>query len=137
MQVDWKSEYSLGIPQMDAEHYKMIELMSRIEEAKGRPDELQMVWKVLADLQDYLSMHFLHEEDLMEHAGYPDLESHKAQHRAFRKRIEDLKFAPVDASTLHKMLRDWLAEHILKVDRAYVLHVRTWMNKRGGVWGPE
>lgn len=137
MQVDWKSEYSLGIAQMDAEHYKMIELMGRIEEAKGRPDELQMVWKVLQDLLSYLSTHFLHEETLMERASYPGLARHREVHRAFKERIQDMEYASIDAATLHKTLREWQAQHILQVDRAYVEHVRAWMVERGVNEGPE
>lgn len=138
MQLSWKVEYSLGIAEMDAEHSQMIEMMGRLESVEGRPDALQTVWKVVNDLCSYVETHFKHEEDLMEKSGYPHLDMHRKQHEIFAQNVQDLRSrASLDAPTLHRMLQQWLGEHILKIDRDYVPYVQLWLDKRGAEGGLE
>ncbi|MDR3435199.1 bacteriohemerythrin [Telmatospirillum sp.] len=138
MQISWKVEYSLGIAEMDAEHVRMIEMMARLESVDGRPDALRTVGKVINDLVDYVGTHFMHEEDLMEKAGYPHLERHREQHRVFAQKVYDMRSrASLDAHTVHQFLQQWLGEHILKADRDYVPYVQRWLDNRGAEGGLE
>ncbi len=138
MQISWKVEYSLGIAEMDAEHVRMIEMMERLEAVEGRHDALQTVGKVISELADYVETHFKHEEGLMEKAGYPQLEQHREQHKAFAQKVIDLRSrASLDAQSVHQFLQQWLGEHILKVDRDYVPYVQLWLDKRGAEGGLE
>jgi hemerythrin len=138
MQVSWKVEYSLGIAEMDAEHARMMEMMARLETAEGRADAVKTVGKVVADLADYVETHFKHEEDLMEKSGYPHLERHREQHKVFAQNVIDLRSrASLDAHTVFQFLQQWLAEHIMKVDRDYVSYVQLWLDKRGADGGLE
>lgn len=138
MHMSWKVEYSLGIAEMDAEHARMIEMMERLESVEGRSDALQTVGKVVSELADYVETHFKHEEDLMEKAGYPYLDRHREQHRAFAQKVIDLRSrASLDARSVHQFLQQWLGEHILKVDRDYVPFVQLWLDKRGAEGGLE
>lgn len=138
MQISWKVEYSLGVAEMDAEHVRMIEMMAKLESVDGRPDALRTVGKVINELVDYVEIHFKHEEDLMEKAGYPHLERHRAQHKVFAQKVLDMRSrASLDARTVHQFLQQWLGEHILKADRDYVPYVQLWLDNRGAEGGLE
>jgi hemerythrin-like metal-binding protein len=138
MHVNWEVEYALGIAEMDAEHYRIIEMIKRLETVKDRPDSFPVVWKVMSDLIDYIETHFKHEEGLMERAGYPGLDGHRGLHRAFDQKVRELRSqASLDASTVHELLQSWLAEHILKVDRDYAQCVQAWLSHRGEEGGLE
>lgn len=136
MEVNWKVEYSLGIAEMDAEHAKMLDIMARLEQVEGRPDALQTVGKVINELVDYVHTHFSHEEDLMEKAGYPQLERHREAHKEFAQRVLDMRSrASLDAKTVHQFVQQWLADHIMKVDRDYVSYVQEWLDRRNEAGG--
>jgi hemerythrin-like metal-binding protein len=138
MHMSWKVEYSLGIAEMDAEHARMVEMMERLEAVEGRPVALQAVGKVVADLVDYVETHCKHEEDLMEKAGYPDLERHRDLHQAFGQKVLDMRSrASLDAKSVHQVIQQWLGEHILKTDRDYVPYVQLWLDQRGAEGGLE
>jgi hemerythrin len=131
-------KYFLGIPEMDNEHFRLIEMMNRLEHSEALQITPQKIWKTLNDLADYIEVHFTHEETLMEQAGYPDLKAHRELHRAFSERVMDLKSrADLDAATLHGLMRQWLEEHIMGADRSYVGYVQSWQDRRGAAGGWE
>lgn len=138
MTLVWNVEYFLGIPEMDAEHCRIIEMINRLDEAKNRPDALPTAWRIVNELANYISLHFTHEESLMERSGYPDLPSHREAHRAFEERVEDLRSrANLENGEVRALLQQWLEEHILKIDRAYVPHVQNWQDIRVGDGGGQ
>jgi hemerythrin-like metal-binding protein len=138
MPVSWKAEYSLGVAEIDSEHYRMIEMMNRLELVQDRPDALQTVWAVMKDVVDYIETHFKHEEALMQKSGYPALDAHKQQHKAFEARVLDLRAkGSLDAGAFHQFLQQWLTEHIMQVDRHYVPYVQTWLTMRDEHGGLE
>ncbi|PKU22642.1 bacteriohemerythrin [Telmatospirillum siberiense] len=138
MTLVWNVEYFLGIPEMDAEHCRIIEMINRLDDARGRADALPTAWRIVNELADYIALHFTHEESLMERSGYADLPSHREAHRAFEERVEDLRSrANLENGEVRALLQQWLEEHILKIDRAYVPHVQDWQDRRIGDGGGQ
>jgi hemerythrin-like metal-binding protein len=69
--------------------------------------------------------HFAREEAILEDTGYPDLEAHRAAHRALEDRFEALRdtyvLNPDKAAEkrVEDFLVDWLKSHILTIDMRY------------------
>ena len=138
MPFTWKAEYSLGVAEVDSEHYRMIEMMNRLELVEDRPAALPVVWAVMNDLVDYINTHFKHEEALMRMSGYPLLADHQRQHEKFAEKVLDLRAqSTLEAGRIHEFLQQWLTEHILRVDRDYVPYVQAWLSRRDDAGGLE
>ena len=122
--VSWKEEYSVGVPQLDAQHRRLIDIMNSMHGAMlmgGKPDALQAV---LDDLVAYTRHHFSYEEQLMEQARYPGLEEHKRKHRAMVAQVEGFTAEITSGKAtvslkLMNFLKDWLTRHIMETDQRY------------------
>jgi len=128
MLFSWNPEYSLDISQVDEEHFKLIQMMKKLELADTRRDRVKIVKSVIGEIEEYCNVHFSNEEDLMRRAGYPHLDAHHQAHVQFKKKVLDLKlFAAFNAAEIHQILLEWLVEHILKTDRDYVPYVQKYL----------
>jgi hemerythrin len=120
--MDWKAQYSIGIPEIDAQHQQLFECIDRLEAAADDRQRELAVYYVMEELRDYVRVHFSVEEIVMRLFDYPGLEAHAAEHRAFAARLESFeKSELVDDVHLEaaKFLRDWLVNHIQVSDRRY------------------
>ena len=75
-------------------------------------------------LVDYTKTHLNNEERFLESIDYAFINSHKTEHRRLTEQVLQLKiqFDSGDLSAgpkLLELLRDWLVNHIRKVDRMY------------------
>ena len=122
--IEWKDDYSVGVPLLDQQHQNLIKLINRlsIEGESGG-----MVSYVFDQLDQYVKEHFKCEEDLLKKAGYANFESHRDEHRAFEEWLRAVQqshnmggiSAPLIAQTVCAYLQGWLITHILKSDMAY------------------
>jgi hemerythrin-like metal-binding protein len=86
----------------------------------------------LGKLIQYTRTHFSDEEAMLAAAKYPKLADHKAQHVELMNKVEDFaarhKRGEITVNLqLMTFLRDWLANHIQKVDR----DDGPWLNEHG------
>jgi hemerythrin len=124
--------YSVRVAKCDEDHKKLFALINSLHEAMMAGKGAQVIQKVVKDLADYTQFHFSAEEKLLEQAHYPDLGAHRAQHRAFVKKVgqfeQDLKATTTgQAIAVVTFLKDWLTNHIMQADRQYSAH----MNAKG------
>lgn len=127
----WTPEYALGIPEMDGEHRQLVDMMKKLELAAERPDRTKIVKEVIAEISGYVETHLRHEEELMRDSHYPQYEQHRKTHKDFARKVTDLQlFSGLDPMELHRILLDWLIEHIMKADRDYVPYVLKWQEER-------
>jgi hemerythrin len=131
MNVRWTPALSVGVERIDAQHRELFArldaLLTALAEARG-PEE---VFGTLSFLGEYVSTHFLAEEALMQHVGYPGADAHVVEHESFIGRFRRLRslFARggADASLagdVKRELADWLTEHVCGTDRALAEFVR-------------
>lgn len=129
--LSWNPEYALGIAEIDSEHQQLVDMMRKLELAADRRDRSHVVKGVIAEIGQYVDVHFRHEEELMEKAKYPAYEQHYQAHKAFARKVEDLKlFSSLDPAELHKILVQWLIEHIMKADRDYAPYVEQYLREQ-------
>jgi hemerythrin len=122
--MEWKDSYSVGVDQMDADHKRLIAIINKVDEADKAGKSVQ--W-VLEELRSYTEYHFKAEEERMKAAGYPDIEEHMREHKAFIQWLMTVErtynLAPDAhfhiAESVNQYLSDWLTHHILLVDMQY------------------
>lgn len=120
----WKDAYSVGVRVIDDDHKRLIDLLNRFHTAYRYHTGDDFERQALQELVDYTKYHFEREEKLMEEVGYPDLEDHKAQHRAMIAEVE--KFQEEYRQRGHEALQGvadylngWLIHHINGTDKKY------------------
>ncbi len=126
----WKDSFDLGIPLMDIQHRKLIDMietaMSMMTDAEDDVDCYDEIADVLRNLESYTIEHFKDEEALMALKGYTHLESHQKKHNDFVEKIHEFLESSIDDHQRDvldegvRFLLEWLVEHISCEDKKYV-----------------
>jgi hemerythrin-like metal-binding protein len=122
--MQWKSSYSVGVPALDADHKRLIDIINHIDQAAG--DEFTVQW-ALQQLTEYARDHFQREERMLEAVGYPDLAIQINEHKQFVQWLNTLReslpgtapFKSTITDAVSNYLKTWLAGHILESDMKY------------------
>ena len=123
--VQWSEKFSVGVKELDQQHQQLIKMLNRLISTRETTDtRSETISDILLAMTRYAQKHFKTEEDLMKAYGYPYLEEHKQEHRAYRKKTVDLSMATtfgIDAvpEILLAYLFDWWTHHILEQDMKY------------------
>lgn len=126
----WKPEYSVQNEIIDTQHKGLVSTINQLFEAMRTGKTEDQILSILKSLQKYTISHFNTEETMMKKAAYPDFDAHHAQHVAFinqiKTQMDNLEAGKQSVSIeLLKFLREWLTQHILKVDKQYVTHIKS------------
>ena len=119
----WNESYSVKVARMDEQHKKLFSLLDELGNAMLSGTVRETFGRILRGLAEYAKTHFAQEEQLMKQYAYPGYDRHKKLHEEFIKQVEGFQkefesgvALPIKASVF---LRDWLSNHILKVDQQY------------------
>ena len=122
--MEWKKEYEVGVPAIDGQHKKLVELAGNLYAAvTGSADAYKRdLPKILKGLGDYTVYHFTTEEKLMKKYGYPGAETHKLAHRNFiaelNNQVQKLARGSIDDGVqFYEFVGMWLLTHIAKSDK--------------------
>jgi len=122
--LDWSAAYELGIPEMDRQHRKWLDLLNGFYDGLNSEDVGPRLKTLLDAAYQYTKYHFCEEEKLMESIGYPELEEQRRMHQAiadkilgFRTRI--LRGQRVVSLNVTGELKSWFDGHVLVEDRKY------------------
>ena len=122
--LKWQPGFNLGIPEVDKQHKKIIELINDLNQAFIKDNTSKKIGNILDEMSSYATEHFKTEEDLFKKTNFPLSKEHIAQHAYFVNKVEDFKrnFSDGQSITfrLMKFLRSWWTNHILDSDREYV-----------------
>ena len=119
--LQWKSDYSLGIPSVDHEHR---ELIGMINTAYGLMDEdadQAVIESCVEDIYAGIASHFALEERHMREARYEEYQAHKDEHEDLLDQLMELVDEFVDhpdsgRASLQKSLADWFGGHFATFD---------------------
>lgn len=119
--LEWKSEYSVGIPSVDYEHRKMIRLINEIYAEMRLRKDPDSIEQFLGDIDAAINAHFALEERMMRDAGYEDYQAHKDDHEELLDQIRNMmdEFREdVDSGfgSLRENLADWFKRHFATFD---------------------
>jgi hemerythrin len=128
--VEWDDRYSVGIPLIDSQHRKLIELTSSLYDAclEGTDAAASNFRSAIHSMVDYVKYHFSAEEKLLESSRYPGLTAHRKEHEGFVIKVlqdvrdfeEGKKFVP---NVFVRYLRDWILAHIAVEDKKYADYI--------------
>jgi len=123
--ITWNQNLSLGVPEVDSQHQQLVNMVNQLHEAMAQGQGKTVLAPVLTGLLHYTRTHFGAEEQLMQRAGYPQLEEHKKQHEEFVRKVADMKNRFEAGETrltveMMNFLQNWLVGHIKGTDRKYV-----------------
>jgi methyl-accepting chemotaxis protein len=122
--LEWSPAISVGHGEIDRQHQILIEIANRLNAAMQSGKGRAATGAVLKELVDYTVEHFAFEERLMEKHAYGERTRHIEQHRRLVDDVLKFKREFDNGTTavsvdLMNFIRDWLVNHILKVDRAF------------------
>lgn len=114
----------IGISEIDEEHKKLFELITKIDTAvKSNDDPISNAMLLINELKQYTVTHFAHEEAYMERINDPELKRQKKEHATFIEKINSYSYADVTSASaktiiveLLEYLSKWLMGHILGSD---------------------
>lgn len=119
--LQWSPDLSVGIDFIDADHQKLMELLTELHDLIG-PSRAQSAVVKLDELIDFTRQHFRLEERLMQESGYAAFEQHRQSHEVLLQEIGELRQhlaggeKEAGRETMD-FLRDWLLGHILESDK--------------------
>lgn len=127
--IEWKDEFSVGDPLMDAHHRQFLNMVHELDQviSSGKQDVDKEA--VLAFLMEYLDMHLRAEERLMAKIGFPEAEAHETTHHDFENKIREIDStfrkdnASLKMEELFELAQEWLITHILKEDKKYAPYI--------------
>lgn len=122
--IEWSPSLAVGHAEIDRQHQVLIEIANRLNGAMRVGAARTVCGSILDELVNYTVNHFSFEEKLMEKHQYPQRSAHLAEHRKLIDKLGCFKAefghgAPISIELI-AFVRDWLVNHILKVDRALV-----------------
>jgi hemerythrin len=88
--LEWKDEYSVGVPAVDHEHRELIELVNRLHQGPASQMPEDQVAVIFGDLFHAISAHFALEERFMRERGYDQATQHKADHERLLDELRDI-----------------------------------------------
>jgi len=126
MSLLWKDEYKLGIPSIDIQHRRLIDI---INEFSYRTKEANVSYAdidaMLVQVERHAREHFAYEEGFFIRYNYSDAMPHHQEHEAFLAKIEEFREKTKTEKTklfaeALDYLEQWFLHHVLVVDRRYV-----------------
>jgi hemerythrin len=121
----WQTEYDFGIPEIDRQHRRWIELLNAFYDGLQEREVKTRLLTMLDEAIDYTEYHFREEEAMMSGMGYEALADQMRLHaeigekiRQFRKKISEDK--PIVSMAVTNEFKDWFKNHILGEDKKYV-----------------
>jgi hemerythrin len=127
--LDWSDNYLTGIAKIDSDHRNLFLIINVLHDHVHDSEKSAEVFPVLAALGEYVTKHFNSEEQIMRNANYPGYNDHVQVHRAIAIRVQTYidqcnnTSSDVDMDDLLRFLKDWLVNHVLESDMAYVPYV--------------
>lgn len=129
--MQWTNDLPSGVEQIDSQHKELISRVNALLDATRHGRGKNEVGETMKFLSDCVVSHFGKEEKYMADFCYPDLDEHRAEHKAFvgdfRDLVRGLNDQPSGSSLSIQVQRrvcDWLANHISKTDRELGAYMR-------------
>ncbi len=126
--IEWKENYVIGVPAVDAEHRELIELINEVHRRLQAGEQGMTVGEFLGEIFARISAHFALEERIMRERGYDQLGAHKTDHErlldAMRDIMDDYEDRKIfDPEAFAMRLNDWFSEHFRTHDARLHRHL--------------
>lgn len=131
--IAWNVAFSVGDQQMDGQHRKLIGIINQLADCyalwcssgskTGRVEARKSFHQALTAMFDYTQTHFAAEEAHMRQIGFAGIVEHQSEHASFIEKLGEFSHLAAegegDMQAVHRYLKTWLFNHILKSDMQY------------------
>lgn len=119
--IQWKTEYSVGVPEVDLEHRELIALINAAHDAMQRDGTPDSITRFLGEIYTRIAAHFALEEKVMRAKKYDQLTEHKTDHERLLDDIRDIMDAYddgqlFDEAQFAQALSAWFVGHFSSHD---------------------
>ena len=128
--VEWDTRFMLGIPLIDRQHEKLVQLTNSLYMACLHSKEKANRGFIAAvhEAVDYVCYHFTTEEKIMLLTEFPEYLNHKKEHESFVREILNRTQKFTDKNHLIPnrfvyFLKDWILSHIAVCDKVLAEHI--------------
>jgi len=126
--IDWNDDMCIGVPLIDDQHKKLVDLINDIDDASRRFVDPAEVSAYIQRFFEYMMNHIQEEESLMDQSTYKEYYAHVQQHIEFsRKTMEFYKqFIDEHKIDIHELLDyliSWFINHTTVMDRTLAKHL--------------
>ena len=126
MALIWRDSMSVGNDAIDHDHRYLVCYVNTVELALQNPKEKEVLLTSLSQLYNYAYEHFMREEIIQKKILYPEINSHRMEHKKLLEELMELKNKlkkNYDVDDISKrydeiitFLRHWLIDHVLNTD---------------------
>ncbi|UCH74515.1 MAG: hemerythrin family protein [Rhodospirillales bacterium] len=133
--LEWRDDFSIGIPSIDYEHKGMIRLINQLHDSLSAGASRDAVADFLGEIHSLISAHFALEEKEMLEMGYTSFKAHKADHERLLDEIRDIMdaFETQEADdyfdALGRRLDTWFSEHFRTQDAELHRYLKSLANR--------
>ena len=125
--LEWSEEMSVGVPEIDKQHRKMISIINKVFNALPYVADIEVIKEAINELLQYASIHFATEEKYMTECNYKELDAHVMEHKTYIQTINKFNLeldngerTVLDiALELNNFLIGWWSTHIMDTDKKY------------------
>ncbi len=124
--MQWKDDFKIGIPVIDAQHKQLFVCENGLNEALATGLKPSVIDNILNQLGFYVARHFTLEEQYMKESSYPHLPEQLEAHQYFSKRFTEIQgefkqkgLSPGVVHAIQNELGDWIQKHVLGLDQAF------------------
>jgi hemerythrin-like metal-binding protein len=122
--MNWESKYEFGIPEMDKQHRKWLEILNNFYDGVSKGDLKDKMLLLVDEALKYTKYHFDEEEKFLAKLNYPNIAEQKKMHQAiiatltnYKKEISGNK--NILSMAVTNELKKWFKDHILIEDMKY------------------
>lgn len=126
--IQWQPEFLTGIDKIDEGHHHFIKTHNKLVDIINKNFCAQKLLEILYALMYYAEHHLINEEICYQ--GYDGLSEHKAKHKEFINKINEVRKSMVKEHTpdvcisLQNHMHEWFELHIIKKDKEAVDYVK-------------
>jgi len=126
--IEWKDEFSVGVPDVDHEHQELITLINELYETMNSGAGDYTVMDFLGEIYAHVSAHFALEEKIMRERRYDQYAGHKADHEKLLDELRDIMDAWEENDYFSddefaEALEQWFTEHFRTRDARLHKHL--------------
>jgi len=132
MTIEWTDAYKIGIPSLDDDHRKLVDVTNHFFAQAESGTDKPALSATLDEIVRLLDTHFQREEVLLDRHDYPDRLNHSSTHRQemleLQRFVESYKDGSLslDLTVAHaEFLSRLLVKHIVEDDLPFKSTIRT------------
>ncbi|AGA92203.1 hemerythrin-like metal-binding domain-containing protein [Thioflavicoccus mobilis 8321] len=129
--LSWRKDFEIDEPTIDGQHEAIFEMALEATELAQEPSDDGRLIDMFERFGRGLEAHFRYEEAMLAEIGYPELEHHRAQHRAMLSELDFIRRRlagngadwPHQALVLLNFMLGVTVGHILRGDVSYARYI--------------